>query len=91
MVLPAGGASVDSVWLWAQAESVITFTASFSDHSVQGFSFWAQVLAANKTDAKQTNRILFMDGLLRKIVYYYGLTGYARLRGKFGYAEAAQP
>jgi hypothetical protein len=66
--------------------------ASFSDQSVQGFSFWAEALTVNKMNTEQSNRILFMDGLLLGKLVYYGLTGYAHLRGKTaGYAEAAQP
>src|SRR5437762_12171053 len=84
VIAPLGAStSVNSFWVWAQAESVITFMASFSDHSVQGFSFWAEALTVNKMNTEQSNRIFFMDGLLLGKLVYYGFTGYAHLRGNF--------
>src|ERR1041385_3162522 len=69
-VIPLAGAVSDSVtsfWVWAHAESVITFSASFSDHSVQDFSFWSEALTVNKMNTAHSNRILFIGLLLGKL------------------------
>src|SRR6185295_20378872 len=71
---PVAPESVSSFWVWAQGESARTFMASFSVHSVQGFSFWAEALTVQRINTEQSNRIRFMDGLLLGKLVYYGLT-----------------
>ncbi|PYS73388.1 MAG: hypothetical protein DMF73_05945 [Acidobacteria bacterium] len=61
-----------SVCVCPQPESFKIFSTSFSDHSVHGFVFWAEVETAKSISSEQVNRTVFIVGTLGNVIASFG-------------------